>query len=117
MINQPAGHLEDDESLIDAVARETLEETAWHFLPTALVGIYRWRQPDRQITYLRFAFTGKLLEFDNGRTLDDGIVRALWLSRDDLAQTRDRHRSPQVLRCVDDYQKGIRLPLDTLHDL
>ncbi|KPK10304.1 MAG: 7,8-dihydro-8-oxoguanine-triphosphatase [Acidithiobacillales bacterium SG8_45] len=117
MINQPAGHLEDDESLIAAVTRETLEETAWHFLPTALIGVYRWRHPDKPITYLRFAFTGELLEFDNDLTLDDGIVRALWLSRDELEQTQHRHRSPQVLRCVDDYQNGIRLPLEVLHDL
>ena len=117
MINQPAGHLEDGESLITAVIRETLEETAWQFYPTALIGIYRWRQQDKHLTFLRFAFTGDLIEFDDNRSLDSGIVRTLWLSRDELGQTQQRHRSPQVLRCVDDYLKGTRLPLDTLHDL
>lgn len=117
MINQPAGHLEDGESLITAAIRETLEETAWQFRPTALIGVYRWRQLDKQLTFLRFAFTGDLIEFDSDRSLDDGIVRTLWLSRDELEQTQHRHRSPQVLRCVEDYQKGTRLPLDILHDL
>lgn len=117
MINQPAGHLEDGESLVDAVKRETLEETAWQFLPTELVGVYRWQHPHKGITYLRFAFTGDLLQREIDRPLDDGIVRTLWLSRDELAKSSDRHRSPQVLRCVEDYFNGIRLPLTVLHDL
>jgi 8-oxo-dGTP pyrophosphatase MutT (NUDIX family) len=117
MINQPAGHLEDGESLVDAVTREVLEETAWHFRPTALVGVYRWRHPSKQITYLRFAFTGELGQFDEKRPLDEGIVRTLWLNRDEMAQSVGRHRSPQVLRCVEDYTNGTRLRLECLHDL
>ncbi len=117
MINQPAGHLEESESLTDAVVRETLEETAWHFRPTGLIGIYRWRHPDKDTTYLRFAFTGELLQWEEERMLDDGIVRTLWLSRDELTQSSDRHRSPQVLRCVTDYLNGELMPLDVLHDL
>jgi ADP-ribose pyrophosphatase YjhB (NUDIX family) len=117
MINQPAGHLEDGESLVDAVVREVLEETAWHFDPTGLVGVYRWRHPDKHITYIRFAFTGELRRLEEHRPLDDGIVRTLWLSREELAQSNDRHRSPQVLRCVEDFKNGTLLPLDCLHDL
>ena len=117
MINQPAGHLEDGESLIDAVVRETLEETAWQFRPTGLVGVYRWRQPDSNTTFLRFAFTGELVRLEQDRALDHGIVRTLWLSQEQLAQSGDRHRSPLVRRCVEDYLRGERLPLDALHDL
>ena len=117
LINQPAGHLEDGESLVDAVTREVLEETAWHFQPTELIGVYRWRHPEKPITYLRFAFAGDLVQFDENRSLDKGIVRTLWLSRDELAQSVGRHRSPQVLRCVEDYTNGTRLPLECLHDL
>ena len=117
MINQPAGHLGDGESLIDAVVRETLEETAWNFRPTELIGIYRWRQPGKNTTYLRFAFTGYLLEWEQERMLDDGIIRTLWLSNQELAASGERHRSPQVLKCVEDFMQGKRLPLDVLHDL
>ena len=79
-LNQPAGHLEPGESLIEAAVRETLEETAHEFLPESLVGIYQWPRPDGELTYLRFAFGGTVGEALAGRTLDTGIVRAIWLS-------------------------------------
>ncbi|WP_018952426.1 NUDIX hydrolase [Thioalkalivibrio sulfidiphilus] len=115
-LNQPAGHLEDGESLLQAVIRETLEETAWHFRPEALVGIYRWRHPGGE-TFLRFAFAGAVHDQDGTRTLDPDILRTLWLDRDTLVTERARLRSPLVLRCVDDYLAGRRYPLALLQDL
>jgi ADP-ribose pyrophosphatase YjhB (NUDIX family) len=117
VLNQPAGHLEQDESLIEATIRETLEETAYDFSPEHLAGIYRWRKPDGGITYLRFAFIGRAAAHHADRKLDDGIVRAVWMSADEIRQSRDRHRSPLVLRCVEDYLRGARFPLDVLTHL
>ena len=112
--NQPAGHLDDGESLIAACAREALEETAWHFTPNALVGVYQWPRPQGDITYLRFAFAGDLGEFEDGRPLDDGILRAVWLTPAEIEASRDRHRSPLILQCVQDYLAGRRFPLDLI---
>jgi 8-oxo-dGTP pyrophosphatase MutT (NUDIX family) len=115
LYNQPAGHLEAGESLLDAVIRETLEESAWRFTPTALVGIYQYHQADSGITYLRFAFTGELADHDAGRKLDTGIVRALWMPAAEIRANRARHRSPLLMQCVDDYLAGRRHPLDLLY--
>ena len=112
--NQPAGHLEEDEPLVDAVVREALEETAYHFKPTHLVGIYNWKHPTKDVTYLRFAFAGELRGFDADRQLDDGIVAARWLTLDEVRATQDRHRSPLILRCCEDHLAGRRYPLDLL---
>lgn len=117
VLNQPAGHLDEGESLIEAVVRETLEETAWHFRPASLVGIYRWPHPAKAVTYLRFAFAGPVRNHDPDRRLDDGIVQALWLTADELRSASARQRSPLVQRCVDDYLAGRRFPLDLLTDL
>lgn len=114
--NQPAGHLDEGESLIAAAVRETREETAWSFTPEALVGIYRWRNPDSNSTYLRVCFTGDCANHDPNQRLDTGIVRAVWLSRAELSAS-GRLRSPLVLRCIDDYLAGVRYPLDLLSDL
>ncbi len=115
--NQPAGHLEEGESLLDAVRREVFEETAHHFEPEALLGVYRWRHPDKpQRTYLRFAFTGRVTGFDPNATLDDGILRALWMSAGEIESQRQRHRSPLILDCLRDYQSGRRFPLDIITD-
>jgi ADP-ribose pyrophosphatase YjhB (NUDIX family) len=116
MFNQPAGHLEDRESLVAAAVRETLEETAWDFVPEALVGIYRWRVPGRDVTYLRVAFCGRLGSHHAVRRLDEGIVRAVWQSADEIRAGSSRHRSPLVMRCVEDYLSGRRAPLDLLVD-
>ena len=113
--NQPAGHLESGESLTDAVVRETLEETACHFTPTALIGVYQYHQQGSGVTYLRFAFTGSLSEREPGRKLDTGIVRALWMPVAEIRASRARHRSPLLLRCVEDYLAGRRYPLDLLY--
>ncbi|MCB1917057.1 MAG: NUDIX hydrolase [Rhodocyclaceae bacterium] len=113
-LNQPAGHLEPDESLVDAARRETLEETAWEFTPEVLVGIYQWPRPSGDLTYLRFAFAGALGRHFAQRGLDNGIERALWLSRDELEACRERHRSPLVMQCVHDYVDGRRYDLALL---
>ena len=118
-LNTPAGHLDPGESLPEACAREALEETAWHFKPTALVGTYMARfvkQSDGEdITYLRFAFCGELGKQEPGRPLDEGIVRTMWMTLDELRASADRHRSPMVLRCIEDYLAGVRIPLDRVH--
>jgi 8-oxo-dGTP pyrophosphatase MutT (NUDIX family) len=112
--NQPAGHLEANESLIAAVVRETLEETAHHFLPEALLGIYRWRAPQHDRVYLRFAFTGRVTGFDPALTLDAGILRALWMTPDEIEAVKPQHRSSLVSQCIADYLAGRRYPLDVL---
>lgn len=112
--NQPAGHLEADESLLDAVARETLEETAYRFLPEYLVGIYRWPHPSRDPTYLRFAFGGALGEHLAGRALDAGIIGPCWLSIEEIRAREAQLRSPLVLRCCEDWLSGRRYPLALL---
>ncbi|MDP1683435.1 MAG: NUDIX hydrolase [Burkholderiales bacterium] len=114
VLNQPAGHWESDETLTDAAARETLEETGYHFQPASLVGVYRWPHPAKDIVYLRFAFSGAVLGFDANRALDTGILRALWLTPDELRAQTARHRSPLVMRCVEDYLAGKRYALDLL---
>jgi phosphatase NudJ len=117
-LNNPAGHLDEGESLLQGVVREALEETARHFTPSALVGVYlsRFRRPrlDEDVTYLRFAFCGTVGEAEPGRTLDDGIVRTLWLTPDEIRASRERHRSPLLLRCVEDHLAGRRYPLVAL---
>jgi ADP-ribose pyrophosphatase YjhB (NUDIX family) len=116
VLNQPAGHLDEGETLIDAVIRETLEETAWHIEPTAVLGVYRWPHPAKDITYLRFAFIARALREDTGRALDHGCLRALWLTPEEIRAQRLRHRSPQVERCLDDYLAGTCYPLDLLKE-
>jgi len=113
-INQPAGHLEPDESILDGAVRETLEETAYGFSPSALVGIYRWRHPSGRLTYVRFAFCGELGPHQAARHLDRGILRTLWLTPAELRTCAASHRSPLVLRCVEDHLAGRRYPLDIL---
>jgi ADP-ribose pyrophosphatase YjhB (NUDIX family) len=115
--NQPAGHLEEGESLLDAVRREAFEETGHHFEPEALLGIYRWRHPAKpQRTYLRFAFTGRVTGYDPTSPLDEGILRAIWMTTEEINASRQRHRSPLLLQCVEHYLEGRRYPLDMLTD-
>jgi 8-oxo-dGTP pyrophosphatase MutT (NUDIX family) len=133
-LNNPAGHLEQGESLIQACARETLEETAYVFEPIALIGIYlsnrtnndgqvkeniqnqtnNWVAPSPP-TYLRFAFSGHLGSFQEGRALDTGIVGTVWLSHAEILLQAQRLRSPMVLRCIADYLAGQCYPLDLVH--
>ena len=119
MLNNPAGHLDPGESIADGCAREALEETTHPFRPTALVGIYMSRMQrastGEDITYLRFAFCGALGDAKPGATLDEGIVRTLWLTPEEIRQSAARHRSPLLLRCMEDYLNGQRLPLSSLY--
>jgi 8-oxo-dGTP pyrophosphatase MutT (NUDIX family) len=115
-LNNPAGHLDPGEGLVEACAREALEETTLAFTPTALVGVYlnRFQRPDEDVTYLRFAFCGELGSAVPGRQLDTGIVRTLWLTPEEVRASQSRHRSPLVVRCMEDYLAGQRHPLDLL---
>ncbi|HEY4069151.1 MAG TPA: NUDIX hydrolase [Burkholderiaceae bacterium] len=117
-LNNPAGHLDPEESPQQAVVREALEETACVFTPDRLVGIYlsRFQRPatGEDVTFLRFAFGGRVGEPDPTRTLDDGIVRTLWMTLAELRASRARHRSPHVLGCVEDFVAGRRYPLDAV---
>jgi 8-oxo-dGTP pyrophosphatase MutT (NUDIX family) len=114
LFNQPAGHLEANESLLAAVARETLEESAYQFEPQHLVGIYRWHAPASDTTYLRFAFAGRILDHHPEQALDEGIVRAVWMTPEEIRATQARHRSPLILQCVEDYLAGKRYPLEII---
>lgn len=118
-LNNPAGHLDPGESPADGCARETLEETGHLFRPTALIGIYLSRTrrgaTGEDVTYLRLAFCGELGARDPARALDHGIVRTLWLTPDEMRASAGRHRSPLVMRSVDDYLAGIRHPLSAIY--
>jgi 8-oxo-dGTP pyrophosphatase MutT (NUDIX family) len=117
-LNNPAGHLERGESPLEAVQREALEETARRFVPEAFLGVYLARTRDAasgaDITYVRLAYAGRAGEVEPGRALDAGIVRTLWLDLEAVRCSRERHRSPLVLQCVEDHAAGRRLPLDTV---
>ena len=106
VFNQPAGHVEQGESLLAAVVREVREETAWRFEPQGLLGVYLWRRPSARRATLRFAFTGSVTDHDARQRLDRGIVRTHWLSESELLAHEERLRSPLVLRCVRDFLAG-----------
>lgn len=113
-LNQPAGHLDSGESLIEAVIRETQEETAWQFSPTELVGIYRWQHPANNETYMRFCFTGNAIQFDPNQILDPDIHQAFWLNEKQIQKRQTDFRSPLVMDCFNDYLAGHRYPLTLL---
>ena len=118
--NQPAGHLDPDETLTEAVVRETLEETAYDFTPTGLLGTYmlRYHTAEGKLarTFLRFAFVGELGE-KHDRPLDKEIIRTVWMTKEELIASKDRHRSPLIMQCVEDYLAGKRAPLAVLNSL
>jgi len=117
-LNNPAGHLDPGESAAEGCAREVLEETAFAFVPTALIGVYLQRfqreATGEDITYLRFAYAGDLGALEATRQLDQGIVSTLWLTLDEVRASVARHRSPLVLRCIEDHAAGQRYPLATV---
>ena len=115
VFNQPAGHVEEGEPLTEAVVREVAEECCRHFTPQALVGLYRWRSPNNDITYLRAAFCGEASGPDPQLKRDSDIIGERWLCYDELPH--HALRSPLVLHCIDDYVAGNRLPLDLISEL
>ncbi|WP_101927639.1 MULTISPECIES: NUDIX hydrolase [Luteimonas] len=122
VLNQPAGHLEPDESLVDAALRETLEETGWTVALTGFIGAYQWKSTPRADEadgrhFLRFAFVATPVSHDADRALDDGIARALWMTPDELRQAQTRHRSPLVWQAVSDCLAGQRYPLSLLQHI
>lgn len=117
VINNPAGHLEHQETLADAVVREVMEETGCRFEPHGVTGIYLWRTPKGDRTFVRVNFFGACLEENDDAVLDEGIIRKLWLTRDELRAQKAKLRSPMVLGCIDDYLAGKRYSLDVLTDL
>lgn len=116
VLNQPAGHWEAGETLVEAAVRETLEETAWAVVPTALLGTYAYQPPDLPYGFLRFAFLAEPTRHDAGRALDPGIVQAVWLTPAELRREAARHRSPMVMRCVEDALAGQHFSLSVLNE-
>jgi 8-oxo-dGTP pyrophosphatase MutT (NUDIX family) len=114
VLNQPAGHLDPGESLVAACRREVLEETAHHFAPRALVGVYRWHYTAKDVTFLRFCFSGEIERVESARELDREIVALRWLTAAELATRKAQHRSPLVQKCVDDFLAGRRYGLEVL---
>jgi ADP-ribose pyrophosphatase YjhB (NUDIX family) len=112
--NQPAGHLEENESLIEAVKREVFEETAWQFEPEAIISIQLWRRNPKQPSFLRYCFSGQCHSHDPEHKLDDGIIATHWLSREEIIAQPKRMRSPLVPIAVEDYLNGERYPLNML---
>ena len=117
VLNQPAGHLEPNESFLNAVIRETEEETATIFSPEYLVGLYRWILTEKNRTYIRLSFAGKILKTLENQSLDTDIIRTRWLTYEEIIQQKEQLRSPLVLKCIDDYRQGKRFPLEFLKEL
>jgi len=117
VFNQPAGHVENKETIHDAVIREVKEETAWDFLPEYIVGIYKWRKPDNDITFVRVCFAGIVSQRDPHQALDDGIIAATWLSHKELTtMDTQRMRSPLVRQCINDYSENTKYPLGMIKE-
>ncbi len=117
VLNNPAGHLEPGETLLQAVIRETREEAAWEFTPEAVIGIYQWHHAPRDLTFLRVCYCGAVNGHDPEQHLDEGIHRTIWMTRDEMLSARERLRSPMVLQAIDDYLAGTRYPLDIIKKL
>ncbi|MCK7549927.1 MULTISPECIES: NUDIX hydrolase [Marinobacter] len=115
VFNQPAGHIEEDEAILDAVRRETLEETGWQVEPTHFLGLYTYKAPANGVTYYRFCYSARAVKKVSER-LDDGIIAAHWLTVDEVGSLGDKLRSPLVLKCIEDYRNGRRFPLDVVVD-
>jgi ADP-ribose pyrophosphatase YjhB (NUDIX family) len=117
VFNQPAGHWERGETLIEGVIRETLEESAWDIEPTGFLGLYLWQAPTLPYPFVRVAFTGRALQHHPDRKLDAGIARAVWMTPEEIAAAKDRHRSPSVAACIADHRAGRIYPLSAIRQL
>ncbi|MGC8119208.1 NUDIX hydrolase [Marinobacter sp. VGCF2001] len=115
VFNQPAGHIEENEAILDAVKRETLEETGWEVEPTYLLGIYTYKAPSNGVTYYRFCYAARALHQATDQ-LDDGIIAPHWLTPAEIKRLGDKLRSPLVLQCIEDYRNGRKFPLDVIVD-
>lgn len=115
VFNQPAGHVEEDETILDAVRREALEETGWQVEPRHFLGVYTYKAPANGVTYYRFCYSAEAIRHRSSE-LDDGIIAAHWLELDEIRQLGDKLRSPLVLQCIEDYRNGRRYPLDVIVD-
>lgn len=116
--NQPAGHWEVDETLAEAAIRETQEETAWNFIPDAVIAIYRWKHPEKDEVYLRVAFSGEVNQHQANQPLDDGILEAVWMTRREIEDLNEiQRRSALVLKSIEDYENGKRYDLDIMADI
>ena len=115
--NQPAGHLEDNETLLQAVIRETKEETAYDFAPEALLGVYHWKHAHNETTYMRFSFIGKVSNHMPEQKLDLGIIRSVWMGIEEIREKAYLMRSPQVVTCIEDYLSGRKYPLEVITNL
>ncbi len=115
VFNQPAGHVEEDEAILDAVRRETLEETGWNIEPIHFLGIYTYKAPANGVTYYRFCYAARAGDRVTEQ-LDDGIIAAHWLTLDEIRALGDKLRSPLVIQCIEDYRNGRRYPLDVVVD-
>ena len=115
--NQPAGHIEADELVVDAAIRETLEETAYHVDVNKLIGIYIYKAPANGVTYHRYCFSASVTRFDESAQLDEGIIEAVWLSYEEIQEKVDEMRSPLVIKCIEDYLNKPHLELDTIYEL
>ncbi len=112
--NQPAGHLDPNETLQEAAIRETLEETAWHVTLTGVVGVNLYEAPSNGVTYLRTTFIAEALTRDTERALDTGIIEAVWLTYEEILERRAQLRSPMTLQIIDEYRAGRRFPMDVI---
>lgn len=114
VFNQPAGHLDPNETLAEAAIRETLEETGWSIRLTGVVGVNLYTAPSNGITYFRTTFIGEAVNFDAGRPLDHGIIEAVWLTYEELLERKGELRSPMTLQIIEDYRAGRRFPLSVV---
>ncbi len=117
VLNQPAGHLEEDETLHEAVVREVREETGRHFTPESIIGIYQYQSPHNNATYLRVAYRGSCSEPDPSLELDSDIEETLWMTTEEITRQHDKLRSPMVLRSIEDYQAGQSFPLTLINQI
>lgn len=116
VINNPAGHIEANEGILEALVRETLEETGYRVEPQNLVGFYTYTAPHNGTTYYRFCFSASIIEKIENATIDPDIENILWLTLNEIKQAKSRHRSPLLMRCLNDYLSGKRYPLDLIYE-